>query len=115
MRLPRWIHQLYAWVNGYYWLPCPRCGRWTGGHEGGCSRDPCAVMVDATSGQIVCQDCCQGAEAHEAAADALHSALVRSLLAEGVLQVKDLVTGQILTPMEAARVLKALPGVDDDG
>ena len=31
--MPRWFHQLYAWLGGYFWLPCPRCGRMFGGHE----------------------------------------------------------------------------------
>jgi hypothetical protein len=31
--LPRWIHQTYAFVAGYFWLPCPVCGRQVGGHE----------------------------------------------------------------------------------
>jgi hypothetical protein len=29
----RWIEQLYARNHGYFWLPCPRCGRYFGGHE----------------------------------------------------------------------------------
>ncbi len=29
----RWMHQLYAWWAGYFWLPCPSCGRYFGGHE----------------------------------------------------------------------------------
>jgi hypothetical protein len=32
-RLPRWMHWLYAWLGGYFWLPCPLCGRYSGGHE----------------------------------------------------------------------------------
>lgn len=31
--IPRWAHRLYARILGYFWLPCPRCGRWFGGHE----------------------------------------------------------------------------------
>lgn len=34
-RHPRWLHRLYAFVNGYFWLPCPSCGRYFGGHERG--------------------------------------------------------------------------------
>lgn len=35
--MPRWVHRIWAFVRGYYWLPCPRCGRMFGGHEGrGC-------------------------------------------------------------------------------
>jgi hypothetical protein len=30
-----WIHHLWATVWGYFWLPCPNCGRMFGGHEVG--------------------------------------------------------------------------------
>ena len=33
MRLPRFIHHAYAVFMGYFWLPCPACGRMFGGHE----------------------------------------------------------------------------------
>ena len=33
MRLPRWVHHLWANWNGYFWLPCPLCGGFFGGHE----------------------------------------------------------------------------------
>lgn len=33
--LPRFVHRWYARLFGYFWLPCPRCGRWFGGHEEG--------------------------------------------------------------------------------
>ena len=32
-RLPRWLHHLWANLGGYFWLPCPLCGRDSGGHE----------------------------------------------------------------------------------
>jgi hypothetical protein len=32
---PRWIHRLYANTHGYFWLPCPVCGKMFGGHEKG--------------------------------------------------------------------------------
>lgn len=32
-RLPRWMHHLYAWLDGYFWTSCPLCGRAFGGHE----------------------------------------------------------------------------------
>lgn len=32
-RLPRWVHCVYAFLAGYFWLPCPICGRKFGGHE----------------------------------------------------------------------------------
>lgn len=31
--LPRWLHRLWARLWGFYWLPCPVCGRMYGGHE----------------------------------------------------------------------------------
>ncbi len=31
--LDRLAEHLYANLNGYFWLPCPRCGRYFGGHE----------------------------------------------------------------------------------
>lgn len=34
-RWPRWVHRWYARTRGYFWLPCPICGRETGGHEWG--------------------------------------------------------------------------------
>ena len=30
-----WIHHLWAHMWGYFWLPCPNCGRMFGGHEVG--------------------------------------------------------------------------------
>lgn len=30
---PRWVHRVYAFVRGFYWLPCPGCGNYMGGHE----------------------------------------------------------------------------------
>ena len=34
-RWPRWLHRLFANANGYFWLPCPVCGKLFGGHEHG--------------------------------------------------------------------------------
>lgn len=31
--VPRLLHRLYANLMGYFWLPCPRCGEFMGGHE----------------------------------------------------------------------------------
>jgi hypothetical protein len=33
--IPRSFHQAYAWLFGYFWLPCPLCDRMFGGHECG--------------------------------------------------------------------------------
>jgi hypothetical protein len=27
------LNKLYAWVFGYFWLPCPKCGAMFGGHQ----------------------------------------------------------------------------------
>jgi hypothetical protein len=29
----RWAHRLYADLTGFFWAPCPLCGRMSGGHE----------------------------------------------------------------------------------
>lgn len=29
----RLYHRIRAALTGYFWLPCPRCGRMFGGHE----------------------------------------------------------------------------------
>lgn len=31
----RWrrVHRAYAELFGYFWLPCPLCGEYSGGHE----------------------------------------------------------------------------------
>jgi hypothetical protein len=29
----RWFHRAYAFVAGYFWIPCPLCGHKFGGHE----------------------------------------------------------------------------------
>ena len=34
-REPRWINHFYAWIVGFYWLPCGICGQNYGGHEFG--------------------------------------------------------------------------------
>jgi len=34
-RAPRFCHKIYAWLMGYFWLPCPLCGEMFGGHESG--------------------------------------------------------------------------------
>jgi hypothetical protein len=52
MRLPRWIHKVYAKLFGYYWLACPLCGQFFGGHE------ECGIlMTSKTEGETVCVNC----------------------------------------------------------
>ena len=50
MRMPRGLAQAYAYINGYFWLPCPICGENFGGFEHG--DEP--LMRTATSGTCVC-------------------------------------------------------------
>jgi len=33
LKKPRWVQRLIAFFGGYFWLPCPICGRKFGGHE----------------------------------------------------------------------------------
>lgn len=33
MTIPRALHKLYANLMGYFWLPCPVCKKYFGGHE----------------------------------------------------------------------------------
>jgi len=49
----RQLHRLYAWLLGYFWLSCTRCGRMFGGHE-----QPLGIYhrADGTS-QATCPEC----------------------------------------------------------
>jgi len=31
--IPRIAHRVWAYLGGYFWTPCPLCGREFGGHE----------------------------------------------------------------------------------
>lgn len=33
MKLPRFLHRCYAFLMSYFWLPCPLCKEYFGGHE----------------------------------------------------------------------------------
>lgn len=33
MRMSRVFNKMYANMFGYFWIPCPRCGEYFGGHE----------------------------------------------------------------------------------
>ena len=52
-KYPRWINYLYAYIFGYYWLPCPLCGKNYGGHEsfGG------GIYLGNGEGKMVCSKC----------------------------------------------------------
>jgi hypothetical protein len=47
----RFIHKLYAARRGYFWLPCPVCGREFGGHE---SHGPGLMRADGVGGKVTC-------------------------------------------------------------
>lgn len=53
MQLPRWVHRIYAFFLGRFWLPCPLCGRHFGGHE----ISNVSLMVDWSEGEGVCRNC----------------------------------------------------------
>lgn len=59
----RWFAKQYADLHGYFWLPCPRCGEYFGGHEtgGGTYIYEIAYRPDGTpcgsSGKILCPNC----------------------------------------------------------
>lgn len=62
--IPRCLHQLYAFWLGYFWLPCPLCGKYFGGHEwkdrkGRSSRivDPARSRPGATYRTGICPNC----------------------------------------------------------
>jgi len=49
----RLYNRAYAFLRGYFWLPCPICGKKFGGHEGANS----GLMNTLHSGRMVCRDC----------------------------------------------------------
>lgn len=53
----RWLNQLYASMNNYFWLPCPLCGYHFGGHELSGS-----LYLGSGRGQAVCFDCADHAD-----------------------------------------------------
>ena len=53
----RLFHRLYAFFCGYFWLPCPICGREFGGHE-----KNGYLMDDPFGGRMVCSNCKKEAE-----------------------------------------------------
>ena len=48
----RLLNKLYAFIFGYFWLPCPICSEYFGGHEWGES-----LMTGWYSGKGVCRKC----------------------------------------------------------
>jgi hypothetical protein len=52
----RWrrFHHSYAVENGFFWLPCPLCGREFGGHE---TSKTVPDRTDAGLSHLVCTPC----------------------------------------------------------
>jgi hypothetical protein len=58
----RALHRLWAWMFGYFWAPCPVCGKHFGGHE--CGRSTVPLMYEKGRGKLVCSHEC-GKKAQE--------------------------------------------------
>jgi hypothetical protein len=61
MSINRVLHNWYAFLLGYFWLPCPLCGREFGGHEWKDRDGRSSVIPDPNGGPstgiAVCPDC----------------------------------------------------------
>ena len=53
----RLLHRLYAKLFGYFWLPCPICGEYFGGHEKGQG----CLYDDWHRGRGTCSNCAEEA------------------------------------------------------
>jgi len=49
----RLLNRIYAKLHGNFWLPCPVCGCYFGGHERGGGQ----VLRAPTSATVTCPDC----------------------------------------------------------
>ena len=52
----RLLNKIYAKLCGYFWLPCPMCGKMFGGHEW---KDGNDLMLSMNHGKGVCPNCGQ--------------------------------------------------------
>ena len=52
----RKLHKLYAYLFGYFWLPCPVCGKYFGGHEIANKESIIALYSKDGRGKLVCPD-----------------------------------------------------------
>lgn len=54
----RVVHRWYAAAFGYFWLPCPLCGQWFGGHEWrGVGGHPSVTVAEGLGRRGICPDC----------------------------------------------------------
>lgn len=51
--IPRWLHRAWAKAFGWFWLPCPECGRSFGGHEA----SHVSLYMPDGSHALVCRRC----------------------------------------------------------
>ena len=49
------LRRFWAWLLGYFWLPCPICGRMFGGYE-------TASVGIIRTGKLVCKECEENAK-----------------------------------------------------
>jgi len=64
MKLPRWVHWVYAWAFRYFWASCPLCGKMFGGHEWR-DRDRKSATIHILTNNLlrnagICPDCTRG-------------------------------------------------------
>jgi DNA-directed RNA polymerase subunit RPC12/RpoP len=52
--MTRWFNRLYAFINGYFWLPCSLCGKNFGGHEWFPDN---SISISYGEGEAVCPNC----------------------------------------------------------
>jgi hypothetical protein len=58
---PRWLQRLRAYLGHYFWLPCPICNQYFGGHE------PLgSLYLGNNRGRVVCANCAAEAERRSA-------------------------------------------------
>ena len=57
MKSLRFIHYLIATIGGYFWLPCPICGKSFGGHEWQTDKPNSTIMTSWSTGTGVCPKC----------------------------------------------------------
>lgn len=58
MTIFRPLNRAFAFLAGYFWLPCPKCGQMFGGHETqGMGATVRVVEADGEHCYMVCPDC----------------------------------------------------------